>query len=327
MGAVTKDEGNGMRQVRIGRGDDTTGAVGLGCMGMSWAYDENGRDTDTSISVIHRAIDLGANLIDTADQYGPFVNERLVGRALRDRRDRAFLATKAGLIVDGAYKTYRNGRPEHLRSACEASLIRLGVDHIDLYQLHRLDPAVPFEESWGALAELVTEGKVRHIGLSEVSVDEISLADRIHPVASVQSELSVSSREAINDGIVKHCADNDISFIAFAPLGRGFLAGTINSVADIPEVDGRHRHPRYQADTLAANQAVLEPIRQAAGRLGVTVAQVALAWVLRQAPNMIVLPGTKTPRYLADNVASAGLDLPDDVIRMLDDLPAAAGRR
>ncbi|GDY33151.1 aldo/keto reductase [Gandjariella thermophila] len=316
-----------MRATTLGPGGPRVNVVGLGCMGMSWGYDELGRDDRTSIEVINRAIDLGCDLIDTADQYGPFHNERLVGRAIRGRRDEVVLATKGGLVVDGSRKTYRNGRPEHLRAACEASLLRLGVDHVDLYQLHRIDPAVPVEESWGALAELVREGKVGAIGLSEASVEEIRRAQAIHPVASVQSELSLWSREPLGDGVLAHCASSGIAFIAYAPLGRGFLSGRIGSAGDLPEVDGRHRTPRFQPDAIDANQAIVATMRKVADGLAVTVPQLALAWVLAQGEHVVALPGTKTPRYLEENVAAAGVTLPGAALADLANLPAAVGTR
>ncbi|CCH15762.1 aldo/keto reductase [Micromonospora lupini] len=315
-----------MRTVQLGGNGPHIGIVGLGCMGMSWGYDDLGRDDSTSMAVIHRALEIGMNLIDTSDQYGPFVNERLVGRALRDRRDQAVLATKGGLVVDGAYKTYRNGRPEHLRAACEASLGRLGVDHVDLYQLHRVDPNVPIEESWGALAELVQEGKVRALGLSEASVDEISRAAAVHPVASVQTELSLWSREAL-DEVVPYCTANGITFIAYSPLGRGFLTDRMNRTEDLPEVDGRHRHPRFQAAALAANQAIMEPVRRTAAELGVQAAQVALAWVLAQGNEVVALPGTKTLKYLEVNAAAADITLPQGRAAELAEVPDAVGTR
>ncbi|OMI88735.1 aldo/keto reductase [Streptomyces sp. M1013] len=318
-----------MRRIQLVGSQRTFAAVGIGCMGMSWGYDELGRDEDESVAVVRHAIDLGVDLVDTADQYGPFTNELLVGKALRGRRDDVLLATKGGLVVDdpATYRSHRDGRPEYLRAAVDASLGRLGVDRIDLYQLHRVDPEVPIEESWGALAELVKEGKLGAIGLSEVSVEEIGRAQAVHPVASVQSELSLWSREALNDGVVEYCGREGIAFIAFAPLGRGFLSGRISSPQDLPKVDGRHRIPRFQPEAISANQAIVDRIRQLADRLGATVAQVAIAWVLAQGEHVGVIPGTKTRRYLEDNVKAGSLVLAPEALAELAALPEAVGAR
>ncbi|WP_328943739.1 aldo/keto reductase [Streptomyces sp. NBC_00250] len=318
-----------MRRIQLGGTERTFAAVGIGCMGMSWGYDELGRDESESIAVVRHAIDLGVDLIDTADQYGPFTNELLVGKALRGYRDKALLATKGGLVVDdpATYKSHRDGRPEYLRSAVDASLQRLDVDHIDLYQLHRIDPEVPVEESWGALAELVKEGKLGAIGLSEASVDEIGRAHSVHPVASVQSELSLWSREALKDGVVEYCGREGIAFIAFAPLGRGFLSGLISTPQDLPEVDGRHRIPRFQPEAISANQAIVDRVRDLADRVGATVAQVAIAWVLAQGEHVGVIPGTKTRRYLEDNVEAGSVTLPPEILAELADLPEPVGAR
>ena len=318
-----------MRRIQLGGSQRSFAAVGLGCMGMSWGYDELGRDESESIGVIRHAVDIGADLIDTADQYGPFTNEVLVGKALRGYRDRVLLATKGGLVVDdpATYRSHRDGRPEYLRAAVDASLQRLGVDHVDLYQLHRIDPEGPVEESWGALAELVKEGKLGALGLSEASVEEIGRAQAVHPVASVQSELSLWSRNALTDGVVEHCGREGIAFIAFAPLGRGFLSGLISSPKDLPQVDGRHRIPRFQPEAIQANQAIVDRVRAVADGLGATVAQVAIAWVLAQGDHVGVIPGTKTRRYLEDNVAAGSLTLPPEALAELAALPEAIGAR
>ncbi|MGV9242422.1 aldo/keto reductase [Streptomyces sp. NPDC003710] len=318
-----------MRRIQLGGSQRTFAAVGLGCMGMSWGYDELGRDDNESVAVIRHAVELGVDLIDTADQYGPFTNELLVGKALKGYRDRVLLATKGGLVVDdpATYRSHRDGRPEYLRAAVDASLKRLGVDHVDLYQLHRIDPAVPVEESWGALAELVKEGKLGALGLSEASTQEIGRAHAIHPVASVQSELSLWSREALTDGVVEYCGREGIAFIAFAPLGRGFLSGLIGSPQDLPKADGRHRIPRFQPEAIAANAAIVDRVRAVADGLGATVAQVAIAWVLAQGEHVGVIPGTKTRRYLRDNVAAGSLTLPPQALAELAALPEAVGAR
>lgn len=318
-----------MRRIRLGGSGRTFASVGIGCMGMSWGYDELGRDETESVAVVRHALDLGVDLIDTADQYGPFTNELLVGKALKGYREKALLATKGGLVVDdpATYRSHRDGRPAHLRAAVGASLRRLDVDHIDLYQLHRIDPEVPVEESWGALAELVQEGKLGAIGLSEASVAEIGRAHAVHPVASVQSELSLGSRDALMSGVVEYCGREGIAYIAFAPLGRGFLSGLIRSPQDLPTADGRHRIPRFQPEAITANQAIVDRVRSLADSLGATVAQVAIAWVLAQGEHVGVIPGTKTRRYLEDNVEAGSLTLPPEALAELAALPEPVGAR
>ncbi|MFJ4674528.1 aldo/keto reductase [Kitasatospora sp. NPDC088783] len=316
-----------MHTTTLGTAGPAVGRIGLGCMGMSWAYDEPGRDDAASIAVVHRALDLGVNLIDTADAYGPFTNEYLVGRALAGRRADAVLATKVGLVVDGSRTMHRNGRPEHIRASIDASLLRLGTDHVDLYQLHRVDPAVPLEESWGAMAEAVKAGKARAIGLSEVSVAEIELAAAIHPVASVQSEFSLWSRDVLENGVLAHTAAHGITLLPFSPLGRGFLTGAIRSSADLPAGDWRHGSPRFQPTEIDANQALVERIEGVAARLETTPAQVALAWLLAQGEHVVPIPGTKTARYLEQNAAAAELALDATVLAELDTLPAPAAPR
>ncbi|WP_017623096.1 aldo/keto reductase [Nocardiopsis chromatogenes] len=318
-----------MRTRRIGGAGRRVGAIGLGCMGMSWGYDPLGRDEGESVRVIREALELGADLIDTADQYGPFTNEELVGRALRGVREHAFLATKGGLVVDdpATFASHRDGRPEHLRAAVDGSLRRLGVDRIDLYQLHRIDPDVPLEESWGALAALVEEGKVGALGLSEASAEQIRTAHALHPVSTVQSELSLWSREPLSDGVLECCAREGIAFIAYSPLGRGFLAGGISSSADLPEVDGRHRTPRFHPDAISANRPIVDRVRDVAADTGATVAQVSLAWVLAQGEHIVAIPGTKRPRYLRENAAAADLVLSEEHLALLDGVPSPVGTR
>ncbi|WP_020574699.1 aldo/keto reductase [Actinopolymorpha alba] len=315
-----------MRTTTLGRGGAEVGRIGLGCMGMSWAYDEAGRDDTESIKVIRRAIDLGVTLIDTADAYGPFSNEQLVGRALRGRRDEVVLATKVGLMPDGERTLHRNARPEYIRGAIDGSLARLGVDYVDLYQLHRVDPAVPLAESWGALADLVAAGKVRAIGLSEATVDEIREAHAIHPVASVQSELSLWTRDRLAD-VVPYTEEHGIAFLPFSPLGRGFLTGRITSAEQLAEGDMRRKLPRFQGAAFEANQALVEKVTALAERLGVTPGQVALAWVVAQGEYVVPIPGTKRLRYLEENAAAGDVDLPADALAELDALPAAVGDR
>ena len=306
-------------------GPFTVGAVGLGCMGMSWAYGPQERDDDASIEVIRRALDLGVTLIDTADVYGPFHNEELVGRAIAGRRDELTLATKCGLVnVDG--EMTRDGRPEHVRAACDASLQRLQVDTIDLYQLHRVDEKVPLAETWGAMAGLVEAGKVRAIGMSEVDVAQIEEAHAIHPVTSVQSELSLWTRGPLAD-VVPWCAAHDAGFLPFAPLGRGFLTGTLPTTGDFDETDFRARNPRFTGDALAANQHIVDSVRRVADRLGCTAAQVAIAWLLAQGEHIVPIPGTKKLRYLEENAAAADVRLGPDDLAELDSLPEPVGAR
>jgi len=326
-----------MRTTTLGSNGPDVGVIGLGCMGMTFSYDmETPRDDAVSISVIHQALDLGMTLIDTADAYGPHTNEELVGRALAGgHRDRAVLATKVGLLTDSVQAANpgnsspgasRDGRPEYVRESIDGSLRRLGTDHVDLYQLHRVDPRVPLEETWGAMAEAVAAGKARHIGLSEVTVAEISRAQAVHPVTSVQSELSLWTRDALAE-VLPYCREQGIAFLPFSPLGRGFLAGRFSSFDDLPQDDFRRGLPRFQQDALRANLAIVGRVRQVAQRAGATPAQVALAWVLAQGRHVVPIPGTKTPRYLADNAAAADVELSAADLAELDALPAPQGAR
>ncbi|MET8092083.1 aldo/keto reductase [Micromonospora sp. NPDC005220] len=324
-----------MRTTTLGSTGPEVGVIGLGCMGMSHGYDITGpRDDDTSISVIHQALDLGATLIDTSDVYGPYTNEELVGRALAGgHRERAVLATKVGLVATSptggpgnSPKIGNNGRPEHIRAAIDESLRRLGTDHVDLYQLHRVDPEVPIEESWGAMAEVVAAGKARQIGLSEVTVTQIVRAQAVHPVASVQSELSLWTRDPLTE-VLPYCAEQGIAFLPFSPLGRGFLAGRFTSFDDLPADDFRRGLPRFQQDALRANLAIVARVREIADRAGVSPAQVALAWVVAQGDQVIPIPGTKTPKYLVDNCAAADVRLSAEDLADLDALPAPEGGR
>lgn len=298
-----------MQQRTLGSSGLTAGAIGLGCMGMSFAYSASQRNEEESVRVIHRAIELGTTLIDTADVYGPFTNEELVGRALAGRRDQVVLASKCGLVIrDGAIVP--DGHPDHIRNAAEASLQRLDVEVIDLYQLHRVDPAIPVEDSWGAMADLVRAGLVRAIGISEASPEQLTLAHAIHPVATVQSELSLWSTEQL-DEVVPWCRDNDASFIAYAPLGRGFLAGELSSASQLEDNDWRTTNPRFTAEAVSHNQRVVGIIREVALRHDITPAQVALAWVLGLGEDIIPIPGTKRLRYLEENLAAADVHLTD----------------
>ena len=310
----------------LGADGPPVGAIGLGCMGMSWGYSPADRDDTTSLGVLHRALEIGVTLLDTADVYGPFHNEELVGRALRARRDHAVLATKAGLVADDLRSITRNGRPEHLRAACEASLLRLDTDHVDLLQLHRLDPDVPLEESWGAMAELVAAGKVRALGLSEVGVGELERAHAVHPVSSLQSELSLWTRGPVTDGTLDWCAEHGAAFLPFAPLGRGFLTGTLRAGSFATD-DFRASNPRFGDEAMAANQAIVDAVRAVAVRHGASPAQVALAWLLALGEHVLPIPGTKRLAYLEENAAAAQLELTAADLAELDALPTATGER
>jgi aryl-alcohol dehydrogenase-like predicted oxidoreductase len=310
----------------LGSSGIAVSAIGLGCMGMSWAYGAG--DDSESVSVIHRALELGVTFLDTSDVYGPYTNEQLVGRAIAGRRDELVLATKAGLVVEDRanYVLRRDGRPEHIREACEASLLRLGVDAIDLYYLHRVDPDVAIEDSYGAMAELVAEGKVRALGLSEVDVPTLERAAAIHPVSALQSELSLWTRDALAD-VLPWCVEHDVAFVPFAPLGRGFLTGNLSVGSSFGEGDFRRRNPRFQPEALERNQAIVERVLAVADEVGATAAQVAIAWVLAQGENVVPIPGTKRLRYLEENVGAAGVELSAETLAELDALPSPAGTR
>jgi len=303
------------------------GAVGLGCMGMSWAYGAAERDDGRSIQVIRRALDLGVTLIDTADAYGPFTNEELVGRALEGRREEAVLATKCGLVVDdpATYAMHRNGRPEHVHAAVNASLRRLRTDWIDLYQLHRVDEDVPIEETWGAMSELVGAGKARAIGLSEVTVEHLERAQAVHPVASVQSELSLWTRDALPE-VLPWCEAHGTAFIPFAPLGRGFLTGAVTP-GSFGADDFRARNPRFTDEALDRNQSIVDAVAAVAARAGCTPAQAAIAWTLAQGPHVVPIPGTKRLTYLDENAAAAAVELSAAELEELGALAAPAQPR
>jgi len=304
-----------------------TGRIGLGCMGMTWAYGADDRDEAESIATIHRALDLGVTLLDTADMYGPFTNEELVGRAIAGRRSEVVLATKCGLVVEdeAEYVLRKDGRPEHVRSAVEGSLRRLQTDFIDLYQLHRVDPEVPLEETWGAMASLVEAGKVGAIGLSEVGVGELERAHAIHPVASVQSEGSLWTRDAFAE-VVPWCAGHGAAFLPFAPLGRGFLTGAL-APQKFPSGDFRKNNPRFQPEAMDANAALVETVKRVATRLDATPAQVALAWLLAQGEHIAPIPGTKRRSRLEENAAATSLVLSAEDLAELDAMPAPVGSR
>jgi aryl-alcohol dehydrogenase-like predicted oxidoreductase len=302
-------------------------AIGLGCMGMSEFYGSG--DDQASTEVIHRALDFGCTFLDTADMYGPFTNERLVGQAIAGRRDEVTLATKFGneRREDGSWVGV-NGHPDYVRSACDASLERLGVEAIDLYYQHRVDLTVPIEDTVGAMGELVAAGKVRHLGLSEASADTVERAHATHPVAALQTEYSLWSRE-VEAEILPTVRRLGIGFVAYSPLGRGFLTGRYRSAGDLPEGDTRSdRFPRFNDDNLAANLALVDRVEEVATRLGCTPGQVALAWVSAQGDDVVPIPGTKRMHYLEENLAAADVELTDSDLAWIDEhLGQAAGDR
>ena len=302
-------------------------------MTMTWAY--GSRDRAESIATIRRAMELGVTLFDTADVYGPFTNEELVGEALQENRDRIILATKCGLIVPdpkdyhqdaSKFSITPNGRPEHVRAACEDSLRRLRTDFIDLYQLHRVDPKVPIEESVGEMAKLVSEGKIRFIGLSECTVEQLERAQRVHPITSVQSELSLWTRDPLVE-VLPFCKKHQVGFLPFSPLGRGFLTGDINRSTRFSKDDFRSILPRFQAEALATNLRIVDGIKEVASRHLATPAQIALAWVLAQGEQVVPIPGSSKQSHLEQNVEAAMIRLSSEDLAKLDALPAPVGSR
>ncbi|MHB9858859.1 aldo/keto reductase [Streptomyces sp. YIM S03343] len=329
-----------MERRTIGAGALAVGAVGLGCMPMSWAYSGSRQRGGESLRAVHRALDVGATLLDTADMYGPFTNELLLGRVLKERRADAFISTKVGLLV-GDQHIVANGRPGYVKRACDASLRRLQADVIDLYQLHRADPEVPVEETWGAMADLVQAGKVRALGLCAVgarggrrsdaglydaTLRQLRRVQQVFPVSAVQAELSVWSREALQ-ALLPWCEAHGVGFLAAMPLGNGFLTGTLTPGEGFEPDDLRARHPRFTAEMMAANQPIVVGLRRIARRHGedVTPAQVALAWALAQGPHVIPVPGTKREHCVTENAAAADLRLTERDLREIEDLPAARG--
>jgi aryl-alcohol dehydrogenase-like predicted oxidoreductase len=317
-----------MKQRQLGRQGPAVSALGLGCMGMSEFYGP--ADEEEAVAVIHRALDLGINFLDTADVYGPFTNEVLVGKAIRGRRHEVVLATKFGNVrgPDGAWVGV-NGRPDYVRQACDASLQRLAVEHIDLYYQHRVDPKVPIEETVGAMADLVRQGKVRYLGLSEAAPATIRRAHAVHPITALQTEYSLWSRDP-EDEILPTTRELSIGFVAYSPLGRGFLTGRFRRFEDLPEDDWRRRSPRFQGDNFRKNLELVERVKRIAAEKGVTPSQLALAWLLAQGEDIVPIPGTKQRKYLEENVAAVEITLtPEDLKRLDAAAPkgAAAGQR
>jgi aryl-alcohol dehydrogenase-like predicted oxidoreductase len=314
-----------MEQRRLGTQGPTVSALGLGCMGMSQSYGP--ADEDESIATLHRALDLGITFFDTANAYGLGHNERLIGPVLRTRRDAVVIATKFGIAGRSGGKMVVDGRPEAARKCCDESLERLGVDTIDLYYLHRVDKTVPIEDTVGAMAELVVEGKVRHLGLSEASAATIRRAHAVHPIAAVQSEYSLWTRD-LEDEILPTLDELGIALVAYSPLGRGFLAGRFSSREEIEEGDFRRYGPRFSDENFQRNLVLAERVRELAAEKGVTPAQLALAWVLSRGEHIVPIPGTKRRSYLEDNLAAAAVRLsPEESKRIAAAVPPATGDR
>jgi aryl-alcohol dehydrogenase-like predicted oxidoreductase len=326
--AGTSEKEERMQKRSLGSQGLVVSELGLGCMGMSEFYGTP--DEDESIATIHRAIELGVTFLDTADMYGPFTNEELVGKAISDRRDQVTLATKFGneRAEDGT-RLGVNGRPEYVRKACDASLQRLGVDHIDLYYQHRVDPDTPVEETWGAMKELVEAGKVRYLGISEAAPQTIRRAHEVHPITALQTEYSIWSRD-VEDEILPTVRELGIGFVAYSPLGRGFLTGQIQRFEDLPEGDYRRNSPRFQGENFQKNLELVERVKEIADEKGVTPSQLALAWLLHQGEDIVPIPGTKRRKYLEENVAAVEITLTEEDLRRIEEAApkgAASGER
>ncbi|CAI1950629.1 aldo/keto reductase [Serratia quinivorans] len=319
-----------MQQRQLGPNGPTVSALGLGCMGMSDFY-STAQDEKEAIATLHRALELGVTLLDTADMYGPHTNERLIGKAIKGKRQQVFLATKFGILRDPADPGARgvSSRPEYIRRSVEGSLQRFGVEVIDLYYQHRVDPEVPIEEVVGTMADLISEGKIRYIGLSEASVATLERAHKVHPITALQTEYSLWTRDA-EQGVLAACERLGIGFVPYSPLGRGFLTGAIQRPEDLDADDFRRSNPRFQGENFARNLALVAKVSELAKQKGIAPSQLALAWVLAQGEHIVPIPGTKRRRYLEENIAAVELTLSQAELAAIEavfPLQAAAGAR
>ena len=319
-----------MKYKKLGKSELEVSAIGLGCMGMSFAYGD--ADETESLATIGRALEIGVNFLDTADIYGPYINEELVARALKGRRDKFIVATKFGIIFDPSNSGIRgiNGRPEYVRQAVEGSLKRLAIDAIDLYYLHRVDPDTPIEETVGAMARLVDEGKIRYIGLSEASAETLRRAAAIHEITALQSEYSLWTRDVEENGVLEAARELGIVFVPFSPLGRGFLSGQIKTIDYLEEDDWRRTNPRFQGENFDKNIKLVGRIKEIADEKGVAASQLALAWVLAQGEDIVPIPGTKRRKYIEENAAAVDIALTADELERINEVfprDAASGQR